>query len=156
MISGELRFMFQGQVAANVGAFFRIAFPKHYREKLGGTIILTYGFENSLIATNESKSEELFNRELEDKSFFSEKVREIRRVFLGGITSIEFDSQGRFIVPEYLREHARIKVKSEAIFVWQRDYIEIWDKETWNKRQSIALKNLTLIGENLSRRGVDE
>ncbi len=148
--------MFQGQVAANVGAFFRIAFPKDYREKLGERIILTYGFENSLIATNEQRWEELFNLELKDKSFFSEKVREIKRVFLGGITSIEFDQQGRFIVPEYLRNYAKITVKSEAVFVWQKDYIEIWDKVTWTERQSVALKNLTLIGENLSRRGVDE
>ena len=142
--------MFQGQYAVKVGSFFRLAFPGPYRERLGKSIIITYGFENSLMATSETFWEELFKKELAEKSVLSAKVRDIRRVFLGGITAVEFDAQGRFVIPEYLREYSKIMTQKDAIFVWQNDYVEIWDKKTWDERQIEVLKNISVIAEKLS------
>lgn len=148
--------MFQGQVLARVGDFYRIAFPKIYREKFNEQIIITYGFESSLVATSVDKWEELFESEFNTKSFLSENVRDLKRIFLGGISYLDFDTQGRFIVPEYLRQYAGIKVKAEVIFVWQRNYIEIWDRLIWQERVNSTLKNLTKISEKLSGESVDE
>lgn len=148
--------MFQGQISARVGAFFRVAFPKTYKGRLGEKIIITYGFENSLIATSEKKWEELFKNEFESKSIFSEKIRDLKRIFLGGITQLDFDSQGRFIIPEYLRAYAKLTASNETVFVWQNDYVEIWDKKHWEENLNTKLKNLTIISEKLSREKSDE
>ena len=142
--------MFQGQYTVNVGAYYRLAFPSPYRDRFGEKIIITYGFENSLIVTSESKWEELFKKELAEKSVLSAQVRDIRRIFLGGIAYIDFDTQGRFIIPEYLREHANINIKSEATFVWQSNYIEVWDTKSWRQKQQESLKNMSTIAEQLS------
>ena len=148
--------MFQGQVMARVGDFYRVAFPKIYREKFNDKIIITYGFENSLIAASESKWDELFKKEFDNKSILSENVRDLRRIFLGGITFLEFDNQGRFIVPEYLREYARIRVKSELVFVYQGGFIEVWDKKLWEDKLDTVLENLTKISEKLLGEKSDE
>jgi MraZ protein len=142
--------MFQGQYSVKVGSFYRLAFPSPYRERLGGRFIITYGFDNSLIATSEQYWDELFKKEIEGKSFLSPQVRDMRRFFLGGISTIEFDSQGRFIIPEYLREYAQVQMQEEVIYVWQKEYIEIWNKKNWVDRQREVLKNITAIAEKLS------
>jgi MraZ protein len=157
VISGEdWENMFQGQVLVRVGAFYRIAFPRDYRELLGNKIIVTYGFENSLIATSESQWEKIFTKEFDNKSVLSTDVRDLRRVFLGGITTVEFDQQGRFVIPEYLREYAKIQIQTDAVFVWQKDYVEIWDKLIWEDRQKEVLKNISLIAEKLSREEIND
>ena len=148
--------MFQGQVNAKVGAFYRVAFPRDFRELLGNKIILTYGFDNSLLVTSEDKWEGIFKKDLEDKSFLSGNVRDIRRVFLGGVSSLEFDTQGRFIIPEYLRDYAKIKIQEEVVFIWQKKYVEIWDKHSWITRQKEVLGNISVIAEKLSGEGVDD
>lgn len=148
--------MFQGQVIAKVGAFYRVAFPRNFRDLLGNKIILTYGFENSLLATSEEKWGETFAKDLDNKSVLSSDVRDIRRVFLGGISSVEFDTQGRFIIPDYLRDYAKIKVQEEVIFVWLGKYVEIWDKYSWITRQKKILGNISVIAEKLSREEADE
>lgn len=143
--------MFSGQYSVRVGDFFRVAFPGPYKEKLGEKLIITFGFENSLIITSDQKWETLYSKEIEGKSFLLPEVRDIRRFFLGGITTLEFDKQARFIIPEYLREYANIKVKENVIFVWQEEYVEVWDKEKWNERQENILKNISTIAEKLSK-----
>lgn len=148
--------MFQGQHIVKVGSSFRVAFPISFREKLGEKIIITYGFEGSLIATSESNWDSLYKKEIEGKSFLLPEVRDIRRFFLGGISSLDFDKQGRFIIPEYLREYADITLATEVSFVWQKEYIEIWSMEIWKERQKNVLKNISIIAENLSKKGGDK
>lgn len=148
--------MFHGQVSAKVGAFYRVAFPRNFREQLGNKLILTYGFEQSILATSEDKWDQIFKKELEDKSVLLSGVRDIKRVFLGGVSSIEFDTQGRFIIPDYLRDYARIKISGEVVFIWQRKYVEIWDKNSWNTKRKGILESMTAIADKLSREGTDE
>jgi MraZ protein len=143
--------MVQGQQQAKVGDKFRIAFPSSYREAMGETLILTYGFERSLIATTEKNWNEVLAREVDTKSFLDAQTRDLRRFFLGGVTTVEFDTQGRFVVPEYLRNYAEISVGNGVVFVWQREYIEIWNVRHWEEKQKSILENISTIAQKLSR-----
>ncbi len=143
--------MFQGQYRVKVGDFFRVAFPSSYREKLGEKIIITYGFEQSLIVTSESQWDALYAKEIEGKSFLFPNVRNIRRFFLGGIASIEFDKQGRFIVPEYLRLYGQVRIREEVTFVWQKEYVELWNATLWEVKEKELLKNIGVIAEKLTK-----
>ena len=49
-VSGD---MLIGQFLVKLGAKGRIAFPKRFRQELGERIIVTYGFENSLMVVAE-------------------------------------------------------------------------------------------------------
>ncbi len=69
------------------------------------------------------------------------------------MTDIEFDDQGRFVFPEYLRVHAGIVEESELVFVWQNEYIEIWNKRNWDMRQKDILRNIGAIAQATSEDG---
>ena len=53
--------------------------------------------------------------------------REFTRFFLSGATECEIDKQGRFLIPNNLRESAELK--KEAVIIGVGTRIEIWDKE---------------------------
>jgi MraZ protein len=76
----------------------------------------------------------------------------LRRFFLGGIASVIFDKQGRFVIPEYLRSYAQIESSKEITFVWQQEYVEVWSTSYWKEREQEVLKNIVTIAEELSKR----
>lgn len=137
----------QGQYTVKVGKKFRVAFPAEYREKYGKQMMVSFGFEKSLIATSQANWQGLFEKEVHGKSFLQEAVRDLRRFFFGGVTDIEFDDQGRFVIPEYLRTYAGIVEDLEVVFVWQQEYVEIWSKHAWDARQKDVLRNIGAIAQ---------
>jgi MraZ protein len=116
----------------------------------GKKLLVSFGFERSIIATSQENWKNLFDKEVQAKSFFHEATRDIRRFFLGGVTDIEFDDQGRFVIPEYLRSYAGILEETEIVFVWQQEYVEIWNMKSWELRQKDILRNIGAIAQALS------
>ena len=53
------------------------------------------------------------------------------------VQSAIFDTQGRIMVKEKLREGAHLK--KDAMLVGRLDHFEIWDKATWEKKPVAAM-----------------
>ena len=138
--------MLIGQYEAKVGAKSRIALPKKFREVLGDKLIITLGYENSLIIVSEENWKALLEG-TEGRPFIHSETRETQRFLLGGATNVELDSKGRFILPGYLREFAQIK--DEAIFLGLSRYVELWDKEKWLEYRQNLEKNIDSISKRL-------
>lgn len=138
--------MLIGQFSSRVGEKGRIAVPKRFRQTLGERIIVTYGFESSLIVVSEANWRSLLEG-TEDKPFLMANARDTQRFLLGGASLAELDSQGRFVLPDYLRRFAEIK--AEAVFVGLNKYAEIWDSERWAEYQVKIKKNIANVAENL-------
>lgn len=138
--------MLLGQFNSKVGEKGRVAFPKRFRETMGDTIIITYGFENSLMVVSEPNWRSLLEG-TEDKPFLLSSARDTQRFLLGGATVVELDAQGRFVVPEYLREFAEIK--EELVFLGLSRYVEIWDKKKWEKQREKIKDNISEVAEKL-------
>ena len=51
-----------------------------------------------------------------------------------GTFSMEFDSQGRILIPPVLRDYA--KLGSEVHIVGMGNNLEIWDSELWKEENS--------------------
>ena len=92
---------------------------------------------------------------MEDKIFemklsIDKNSREFVRFFLSGATECEIDKQGRFLIPNNLREAAGLVKETVIIGVGTR--IEIWDKEKWteynNENMSVEdiAENMTMLG----------
>ena len=139
--------MLLGQYDAVLGYKSRIAFPKKFREVLGDKLIITRGFEHSLIIVSEEKWQSLLEGS-EGRPFTQANARETQRFLLGGASSLELDTKGRFILPEYLRKHATIGV--DAVFVGISRYVELWDKKLWEVYEKTLSKNIESIAEQLS------
>lgn len=138
--------MLLGQYVGKVGAKNRTAFPKKFREILGDNLIITFGYEKSLIVVSEEGWKALLEG-TEGKPFIQSETRDTQRFLLGGATLTTLDRKGRFIIPAYLRSFAAIK--SEVVFLGLSRYVEIWDKNHWEDYQAFLEKNIDRISKKL-------
>lgn len=126
----------------------RISMPAKLKKDIGDSFILTKGLDGCLFAFS---MEEWLNFETKLKTLpLSDKnSRNFVRFFLSGATECEIDKQGRFLIPNNLREAANLK--KEAVIIGVGTRIEIWDKSTWNlKDEEISADeiadNLVMLG----------
>ncbi len=141
--------MLIGQYDGKIDIKGRTAFPKKFRDVLGDKLIVTQGYENSLIVVSEENWKALLEG-TEGRPFIESATRETQRFLLGGASAVELDHKGRFILPIYLREFG--KIKGEIVFVGLSRYVEIWEKEKWNEYQKFLEKNIDSISKKLLKR----
>jgi MraZ protein len=107
----------------------RLIIPAKFREDLGENFVITRGLDNCLFAyplsqwkVIEEKVKELPTSQAETRAFV--------RMFFSGAVEAELDKQGRIIIPQHLREHARVERDVYVIGVSTK--VEIWSKEIWD------------------------
>lgn len=123
--------MIIGEYKSTIGDKKRVSLPKKFREQLGEEIILTRGYEDSLILVNKGMWERIA-KDVIGGSFINKNVRDTSRFLIGGAIEISIDKLGRFLIPESLFQHAELK--KEVVFLGLINWIEVWDKEKWDKR----------------------
>ena len=142
----ERQDMLLGQYDGRVDTKGRTAFPNKFREILGDKLIVTLGYENSLIVVSEENWRALLEG-TEGKPFIQSETRETQRFLLGGASGVELDDKGRFVLPAYLREFA--KVKDNVVFIGLSRYVEIWDKDRWLEYRKTLEKDIDTISQRL-------
>lgn len=139
--------MLIGQYEGKITEKHQIAFPKKFREILGDKLVVTKGFENCLIVVSKDSWKTLLEG-TEGRPFTSKNTRELQRFLLGNASDIDLDGKGRFVIPEYLRNFARLS--SDVIFAGIERFVEIWDKKQWDEHQKELSGNIESIAEKLS------
>ena len=127
----------------------RISMPAKLRRDMGDSFIVTKGLDGCLFAFS---NEEWMNFEAKLKALpLSDKnSRNFVRFFLAGATECEIDKQGRFLIPNNLRE--AINLKKDAVIIGVGTRLEIWDKEVWiSKEEEISASD---IAENMTMLGI--
>ncbi|MDO8583282.1 MAG: cell division/cell wall cluster transcriptional repressor MraZ [bacterium] len=142
--------MLLGQYEGKVGEKSRIALPKKLREIIGDKLIITLGYENSLIIVSEEGWKALLEG-TEGRPFIEKPARETQRYLLGGATFVELDAKGRFVIPDYLRRFA--KIKTEVVFLGLSRYVELWGKGIWETYRLELEKNIDKISTKLIEKG---
>ena len=139
--------MLIGQESGKIDEKNRIAFPKKFRKVLGNKLIITQGFEGSLIIVSMDSWKPLLEG-TEGKPLINKEARETQRFLLGTATEVELDDKGRFILPEYLRKYAEIQ--KEVVCLGISRYVELWDKKKWEKHNMELIKTIEPIAQKLS------
>jgi len=140
--------MIIGEYRSKVGEKKRVSLPKKFRDELGEEIILTRGYENSLILVNKQMWNKVA-KEVIDGSFINKNIRDTSRFLVGGATEITIDKLGRFLIPEALFEHAELK--KEVVFIGLVNWIELWDKEKWEERLNYLKEHGEDIANEISK-----
>lgn len=99
----------------------RMAFPNKLREKLGLSFIVTIGPEHCLYVYSEAEWEN-FTEKI--KTLTGEKAR-AAKLFIVKACTVEPDKQGRILIPQNLRDYARLDHDVTVLGVINR--AEIWD-----------------------------
>jgi MraZ protein len=139
--------MLIGSYTQRVGPKYRTAFPSRFRRFLGKKIILTRGYEGCLLAVSVESWQKLLET-VAKGPFVSRAVRDTTRFLLGNAFEIGLDDQGRFVLPEMLREYAGIGER--AVFVGLGRWVEIWDEKLWSERQKYLAKEGSGLAERLA------
>lgn len=139
--------MLIGEFESRIGDKNRIAIPKRFRDELEGKLIITRGYENTLILVDEKRWKDLI-KTIEIRPLLNMNVRDVKRFLVGGAFEIEIDTQGRFVLNVLLKNFAEIK--NDVVFVGIDNWIEIWSKERWIQKMDQLSKSVSDIAERLS------
>jgi MraZ protein len=109
----------------------RLIIPAKFREDLGEKFIVTRGFDHALFVYSLDQWEVL-KQKIEALSTASpDTQRAFERLFFSGAVEAELDKQGRVVIPQHLRDHARIDRDVYVNGVSSK--VEIWAKEVWEE-----------------------
>jgi MraZ protein len=143
--------MFIGEYNHNLDNKGRLAVPAKFRSLLKNGGVVTKGLDGCLFLYTKTQWKEIA-RKLSDLPVSQSKARAFARHFLAGAMNLEFDSQGRVTLPEYLRKFASLK--KNAIVAGLYDHLEIWDKDSWESYKKKSEKNSDAIAEELGDLGI--
>ncbi len=119
--------MFMVEYIHSIDKKNRIIVPARFREELGGSFVMTRGYDGCLYVFTTEGYEEFRAKNIGTFSINNPNARKLVRFFTP--TPCEPDANGRVVIPESLRIHA--KIEKDIISVGLNDHIEIWDKAAW-------------------------
>jgi len=137
---------FIGQFSHSIDEKGRMAVPAKFKPSLKQGVVVTRGFDNCLIVYTMPE----WQKEAEKVSALpmsKKNNRAIARLKLAGAMEVKLDSQGRILLPDYLRKYAYLEKK--VVVTGLYNHIEIWDEKIWNKYKSNAEKESNKIAEQL-------
>lgn len=142
--------MFMGEYQHTADEKGRIIVPVKFREELGDKFIVTKGLDNCLFVYPMQEWSILENK-LKQLPFTRADARAFVRFFFSGATEVTIDRQGRVLIPNNLREYARIDKDVVVLGVSSR--VEIWGKENWQVYSREAETAYESIAENIHELG---
>ncbi|MCX6816325.1 MAG: division/cell wall cluster transcriptional repressor MraZ [Candidatus Beckwithbacteria bacterium] len=125
----------------------RVALPAKFKTVLGAKLIVTAGYENSLMIVAPKDWAKVIG-EVTNRKLTLEPARATDRFLLGSAFEVELDSQGRFIIPKYLRNYAGIN--ESVVFIGVGNRVELWSEAKWTDYEKYLSKNISQLGEKLS------
>lgn len=108
--------------------------PQRYRKdfsaKNKSKVIITADKDKCLLIYTQI-SWSIIEKKLSELPSYNKEARFVQRLLIGYATESEIDSQGRFLIPNPLREYAGIQKK--IILLGQGNKFELWSENIWNK-----------------------
>lgn len=143
--------MFRGRYDHTIDGKGRLSIPRTFRGELEGS------GENPPMLVMQKDHISLFPAEawsaaeqrLKDLPEFDPDAQSLRRFFLAGSQPCPVDSQGRILVPGFMRDHADLGAK--VILAGVLDRVEIWSPTRFEQNQAATIANLDGI-----QRAVDQ
>ncbi|MBS4008048.1 MAG: division/cell wall cluster transcriptional repressor MraZ [Clostridium sp.] len=120
--------MFMGEHQHAIDGKGRLIIPVKFREDLGESFIVTRGLESCLFVYP-LQEWHLLTEKLKTLPFTKADARAFMRFFFSGAVSCELDGQGRILLPNNLREHA--KLIKDVMVIGVSNRVEIWSREVW-------------------------
>ena len=141
--------MFYGEHEHKLDKKGRIIIPSKFREVSKENyiekFIVTRGLDTCLFMFPEDEW-----RQQESKfkalSFTKKEARNFNRLFFSGAVEVAPDTQGRILIPSYLKQYADIR--KEIILIGVSNRIEIWNKDRWYEFYSRRRNRLRISPKN--------
>lgn len=122
--------MFFGQYRHSLDDKKRLTIPSRFRDEIKDGAYVVEGLDGNLMVFTTVVFKKIYNK-IGSLSLTDESVRDLRRKFFSNAGYLEIDKAGRILIPEFLRETARIQ--TEAVVTGAGSYFEIWSPDAWEQ-----------------------
>jgi len=143
--------MFIGQYEHSVDEKGRLAVPAKFRKSLSTGAIITKGLDGCLFVFPMDRWQKMAES-IGELPYTKSSARTYARLILASAADVEFDKQGRVIVPNYLRKYAQLT--TQVIVAGLYDRIEIWSNASWRKQMAKVDQEAGKVVEELSELGI--
>lgn len=129
--------MFRGVHAIALDAKGRFMIPARFREELQenceGCLVVTVDHQDPCLLLYPRPEWEAIERKLAALPTLHRQSRFLQRMLIGHAHDCELDGQGRVLLPDPLRQFARLE--KQIVLLGQGKKFEIWDEATWNNKR---------------------
>ena len=122
-----------------------------FRPSLNQAAIITRGLDGCLFVFTTSEWD-ILAKKIMDLPLTQANSRAFARLMLSGAMEVNLDSQGRILIPDYLRKYANLD--KEAVFAGVYSRLEIWNKDQWNEYKNKTESESEEIAEKLGELGI--
>ncbi len=143
--------MFIGEYQHATDEKGRLAIPVKFRATLGERAIVTRGLDRCLFLFAALDWEELAKK-LVALPLAQANSRAFSRLMLAGAMEVDLDTQGRILLPDYLRTYAGIAKQTVIAGLYNR--IELWNEDVWKAYKEKTESDSDDIAEKLSELGI--
>lgn len=140
---------FYGQYRHSIDEKGRVSIPSAFRYLLmgqRGSFFVNRGFEGCIIAYPEEKWDGVVQM-VKSIPLDDENTRWFKRQFFSAAKEVSTDQQGRVLLPQFLKDYA--KIATDVVVVGVADYVEIWDAQTWDKAVEERMSSYARVAETL-------
>jgi len=143
--------MFYGEYNHGIDNKGRLILPSRFREvsKENGVekFFVTRGLDRCIFmfADQQWKMEE---QKYKNLPFTKQEARNFNRMFFSGAVEVTPDKQGRFVLPDYLKDFAGIK--KDAVVIGVSNRIEIWQTQHWQEFYTKTSVDFEKTAENMN------
>jgi MraZ protein len=142
---------FYGEYTYSIDEKKRLAIPPKFRKILGKKAVITKGLDQCLFLYP-AREWGILAKKLSSLPLSQSDARGFARLMLTGAMEVELDNLGRILIPDYLKEYAKLKKRVVIAGVYNR--IEIWDERIWKEYKEKTEKEVGDIAERLKELGV--
>lgn len=143
--------MFIGEYQHNLDEKGRVAVPTKFRAQLKEGAVVTKGLDACLFLYPKAEWTKLATK-LAALPIAQANTRAFSRLMLAGAMEVDFDAQGRAVLPEYLRQYAGLSKAVVIAGLYNR--IELWDAGAWERYRQGTEGRSGDIAEALGTLGV--
>ncbi|MBM4177216.1 division/cell wall cluster transcriptional repressor MraZ [Candidatus Gribaldobacteria bacterium] len=143
--------MFLGEFTYKIDEKKRMGVPPSFRQLLGKKAVITRGLDNCLFLYP-MKTWEAFAKKIAEMPSSQADARGFARLMLAGAMEVSIDNLGRVLIPDYLKDYA--KISKEVIVAGLYNRVEIWDKTTWENYTKQTENQVGSIAERLKEFGI--
>jgi MraZ protein len=141
--------VFLGKFRHSIDAKGRLAIPAKFREQLPGGSVVTIGPDDALRVYPPGEWAEVTTGfKLNEATSPTERML-IRRLF-SEASEVDFDRQGRVLIPAQLREQAGLS--GTVVVTGANNVVEIWSEQRWQALESETVDFTRLANEVASSR----
>lgn len=120
--------LFLGNFEHSIDNKNRLRLPSKFKNEFNGEVVLIKGNDGCIFIVPKEHFEKIFKKVC-DVPMFDRKAQRSLRFLFSSVNIMEEDNQGRFLLPNNLKNYA--KIEKSVVFVGMGQRIELWAKELW-------------------------